>query len=489
MKSAIQDLAAKGLIYGLGASFNGLVSFLLIPFFTHRLTAGEYGRYALAEMVLNLLLVLLGMGLNVAILARYPRIPPVDRSRYFGSIISFTLLSTGVCEVLFLALARVFGASALPLLPMRILMLVAGISAVETIWLIFATLYRAEGRAWTYISASALQALTGLLATVYLIARMGFRDEGILLGRFTGDVGLLVLVLIPQMRKYPLTARLAPARELLRIGLPLVPATFSTMWILTSPRYIIQWFGGLGDVGTFAMSSKIAAVVQLFYIQPFAMAWMVSLFTIYEREDAPRVYARVLTYYLLAGLGLALTVALAAQALVPSLAEKAFPLSAAIVLFVALAQVASGLMYPVTIGPYVLEQTGRITPVFLFSALLMTGIGTVLVRLWGATGGAASLLVVYIAQALALAWVSHKLYPIPFETARILKVLCALGAAFALVHLVGLVSPHPSTTWFLPPLFVVAGLLGLIAVRFPDSGEMSHLRALGARILGRSERA
>ena len=62
MKSAIQDLAAKGLIYGLGASFNGLVSFLLIPFFTHRLTAGEYGRYALAEMVLNLLLVLLGMG-------------------------------------------------------------------------------------------------------------------------------------------------------------------------------------------------------------------------------------------------------------------------------------------------------------------------------------------------------------------------------------------------------------------------------------------
>src|SRR5574342_549452 len=126
MKSAIQDLAAKGLIYGLGASFNGLVSFLLIPFFTHRLTAGEYGRYALAEMVLNLLLVLLGMGLNVAILARYPRIPPMDRSRYFGSIISFTLLSTGVCEVLFLALARVFGASALPLLPMRTLMLVAG---------------------------------------------------------------------------------------------------------------------------------------------------------------------------------------------------------------------------------------------------------------------------------------------------------------------------------------------------------------------------
>ena len=75
MKSALRELTSKGLVYGLGASFNGLVSFLLIPFFTGRLSATEYGRYAIAEMVLNLILVLLGLGMNVAILARYPNVP------------------------------------------------------------------------------------------------------------------------------------------------------------------------------------------------------------------------------------------------------------------------------------------------------------------------------------------------------------------------------------------------------------------------------
>lgn len=62
MKSVLQELAGKGLVYGLGFSFNGLVAFILIPFFTGRLTAGEYGRYAIAEMVLNLILVFLGEG-------------------------------------------------------------------------------------------------------------------------------------------------------------------------------------------------------------------------------------------------------------------------------------------------------------------------------------------------------------------------------------------------------------------------------------------
>ena len=105
MKAVLQELASKGAIYGLGASFNSLVGFLLIPFFTKQLTATEYGRYAIAEMVLNLSLALLGLGMNVAILARYPSIPPEHRDRFFGSILSFMLLWTLFFEMLFLALA------------------------------------------------------------------------------------------------------------------------------------------------------------------------------------------------------------------------------------------------------------------------------------------------------------------------------------------------------------------------------------------------
>src|SRR5437762_7802400 len=160
---------------------------------------------------------------------------------------------------------------------------------------------------------------------------MGYRDEGILVGRLLGDATLFGAVLLPQLGRYRLTGQLAPARDLLRIGVPLIPATFASMWVLNAPRYFLQWYGSVADVGVFAMSSRMAGVIQLLYIQPFAMAWMVSLFTIFKRPDAPRIYARVLTYYVLLGATLALTVGLLAQVLVPMFARQRFPLSSGIV--------------------------------------------------------------------------------------------------------------------------------------------------------------
>src|SRR5207253_1517947 len=115
--------------------------------------------------------------------------------------------------------------------------LVAAISALEITWLLFATLYRAQGRAWLYIGASALQGTVALVTTVYLILRKGYRDEGILIGRLFADAVLIGLVLAPQMSKYRPNWDPRVARGLLKIGLPLIPATFSSMWVLTSPRY------------------------------------------------------------------------------------------------------------------------------------------------------------------------------------------------------------------------------------------------------------
>jgi O-antigen/teichoic acid export membrane protein len=483
LKHALGELAGKGLVYGIGASFNGLVSFILIPFFTNQLTAAEYGRYAIAETVLNLILVVLALGMNVAILARYPSVPPEDRDRFFGSVLTFMLLWMIAFEAAFLVLAWLFGATAAPPLSMPFFALIAAISLLETLWLLFATLYRAKGSAWRYIGASALQAGIGLVATLYLITRSDYRDEGILVGRLIGGIAVLGTVVLPQLGRYRLTTQLAPARRLLKIGVPLIPATFASMWVLTSPRLFIQWYGNVADVGMFAMSSKIAGVTQLLYIQPFAMAGMVSLFTIFKRPDANRIYARVLTYYVLLGATLALTVGLLAQAVVPRIAHQAFPLSSAIVLTVALAQVAAGLMYPLNIGSYVMEKTGRQIPAFVASGVLITVAGIAMVRVWGAFGAALALLVVYLVQALLLGRMNQKLYRIEFEWVRIIRALCALGTAFVVVRGLDLVTSSAPVTWLLAPAFLATVAITLILFRFPDQAEMSSLRAVAGRLL------
>ncbi len=476
MRDVLRDLAGKGLIYGLGASLNAVVAFVLIPFFTRELQAAEYGRYAIAEMVLNLVLVPLALGMNVAILARYPRVDPQARTDFFRSVLGFLICSTFALEVLLAAGFHFAITHFLPLLSGRIVFFIVVISALETIWMAFATLYRAEGWAWRFIAASLLQATVGLAATILLIARLRWRDEGILLGRAIGDVVLFTVVIAPQFRQYKPRIDLNPIKDLLSIGLPLIPATFSSMWVLTSPRYFIERYGGIADVGVFAMSARIAGVIQLFFIQPFAMAWMVSLFQIFQRSDAPRIYARVLTYYLLLGGVLAACVGLVADVLLPVLGGQHFPLSPEIVLVMSMAQVASGLMYPLNIGPYVLEQTSKVTPIFVLSTLLVTLLGIGFLRWRGVSGAAEALLLVYLIQALLIARTSQRLYRVRFEGARVIKVLIALAVGLAAALVLRTLHPFPATNWLLAPTFLVVVAVVLIASRFADPGELSGLR-------------
>ncbi len=476
MKEVLRDLAGKGLIYGLGASLNAVVAFVLIPFFTRNLQAADYGRYAIAEMVLNLALVALALGMNVAILARYPRIAPEARADFFRSVLGFLLCSTLGLEAVLVAFLHLVSSRVLPVLSARVVFLIVVISALETIWMAFATLYRAEGWAWRFIAASLLQATVGLVATVLLIARWKWRDEGILLGRAIGDLALFTIVLAPQFRHFRPRIDFKPIKDLLTIGLPLIPATFSSMWVLTSPRYFIERYGGIADVGVFAMSARIAGVIQLFFIQPFAMAWMVALFQIFRRSDAPRIYARVLTYYLLVGGALAACVGLVADVVIPFLAGQRFPLSPEIVLVMAMAQVASGLMYPLNIGPYVLEQTSKVMPIFVLSTLLITLLGIGLLRWRGVPGAADALLLVYLIQALLIARTSQRLYPVPFEAGRLLKVLAALSLGLTVALVLRALHPFAATNWLLAPVFLAVVAVVLLSSRFPDIGELAGLR-------------
>lgn len=475
MKGVFRDLLGKGLIYGLGSSLSGLAGFILIPFFIHHLSAVQYGRFALAEMVINLLLVVLGMGMHVALLSRYPRLTDENERRTLvGSLICFLLLVAIVVVGIYLALSFA-GLPFFPELSPEMLLLVASVSATETLWLLFATLYRAQGAAWRFITLSVAKLVCGLVVTVLLIVYLGMGEEGILYGRLAGNA-LTLLLLAPQFWHYRPRFNLRPALDLARIGLPLIPATFATMWISMSPRYFIEWFGDTAAVGVFAMSSKIAAILSLVFVSPFAMAWMVALFRMYQRDDAKEIYARVLTYYVLLGGWLALALGASAPFLVNLLSKEDFPLSTGIITIMALANVASGLMYPVNIGPYVQESTYKVLPAFLVATAISLIIGVGMSYYWGALGASGALILVYLALAVFLARLSHRLYPLRYEWRRLGKVVFSLGGAFAILQVLAQEVSLPPV--LLPVFFMILSLVLLVFSRFLDAREKHAMKLI-----------
>lgn len=429
MRSVARSLAAASLVYGLGSSINGIVGFVLIPLYVHRLLAAEYGRFALAEAVLNLLLIALGLGLNVALLARYPRINRENRPRFVRSVFGFLLISTLAIETSFLLIVPFVGRLVLPILPFRYYFLVAVISALETVWLLFATLYRAEGWAWRYITASVVQVCVSLSTTVVLIVHFGLHDEGILYGRLLGDIALVTL-LLRELPAYTPRFDFEPIRGLLRLGLPLLPATFASIWIAMAPRYSLQWFGTTSDVGVFAMSTKMAGVVTVVFAQPFALSWIPIMFRVYEREDARRVYGKVVTYSLLLGGAVALACGLIGPSVVALLARKDFAFRADLLLLLCCANVLAGMTHAVNIGPYVREKTLHQVPVFVTVALLSIPITLGCAKALGVVGAGSAMLSLYLIQGVLLNRMSQRLYSFRLEYGRMALVLTVLAIGY-----------------------------------------------------------
>lgn len=420
------ELVRKGVVYGLGASLNGLVAFLLLPFIVHRLDSLEYGRYALAELLLNLLLVICGLGLGSALLARYAKLELGAQRELVGSVLALVLVATLGVLVLFAGFAVVLGPHVFPELARGHYLLVGAIAAAESVWLLFAAMYRARGSAWRYITLQLVQVAVSLALTVELIAHRGYREEGLLVGRLGADLVVLVLLLPELVRHRP--RALGRAWELVRVGGPLVLAAFSAMFVAMSPRIFLEQLGDASVVGSFAVDSRLASIVSIGFVQPFGLVYVAAIVPIARRADAKQLFARALTSYVLLGGIATLVVAFAAPWIAHTLGKQAFPISPTAILVLAAAQVAAGLIYPTTIGPYVLERTRDVIPVYVGAAVLAIGAGWVAVAHAGILGAAGALVGIYAVQGVALAVVSQRMYPVPFEWRRLGAIVVVLTA-------------------------------------------------------------
>jgi O-antigen/teichoic acid export membrane protein len=212
-----------------------------------------------------------------------------------------------------------------------------------------------------------------------------------------------------------------------------VIAAFSAMFVAMAPRLFLERIGDVGLVGSFTVDARLAGIVMIGFVQPFGLVYVAMIARIARRPDARALFARIITYYVALG-GIAIAViGLAAPWIASTLGKHAFPISPRAILLLAVSNVAAGLIYPLTIGPYVLERTRQVIPVYVAALVLVIALGLPATIYGGITGAAVALAVVYVLQGLALAWVSQRMYALPIEWRRLAIVVAGIAAVLALV--------------------------------------------------------
>jgi O-antigen/teichoic acid export membrane protein len=472
VKEVFKDLFGKGLIYGLGSSLSGLAGFILIPFYTKHLSAGNYGRYALAEMSFNIFLIVVGLGLNIPFLSRYSKTEGKERELVVGSVLSFSLL-IGLFFSLVLCFLPFESIPVLSHLSREIMILVATIVATENFWQRISTLMRARGQAVLFSITNLTKMLASLLLTIFLISKWGMREEGILYGRLAGNF-LVLLLSISLLIQYPLLAGMRRALELLKMGLPLVPSALLAAWLTAAPLFFVERFCTIDEIGIFAISSKIAGLLLLIMIGPLNMVYSVMVFSIFKRSDAERIYSRVLTYYVLLGLIMSLSLTIAGPGLAKIFGSSEFPISPVIIGLVSIAFFVYGISYIVTVGFYVREKTHAMVPAFLFTALLSLPLVGGLTYRFGITGAATGYMLDFVFLAVALNFLSQRLYRVSYEYLRIFKAFlaCILAGAASIMLL-----PVGGFGQLLVGIFfVVAFIAFLFLFQFFDAQERRHIQ-------------
>jgi O-antigen/teichoic acid export membrane protein len=416
------------------------------------------------------------MGLDAGFLRVYYDLAAEDRPRFVGSLTAF---AAGSATLLFLGvvLAREALGAALLLPEGRgAWVVLAGADVyLGSFSFVPQALLRIRDRPGPFSAFAIARHAANAALKVWLLVE-GRGVGGVLLADVLATA-LFSLALAPVLLRAAARGWTpGPVLEALRFGLPKVPHGLMLQVQNLADRRILAAFVPKAEVGLYNQGYALGQGVK-FALSAFEPAWQPFVYAQVGRPDAPRAIARVVTYvwgaFLAAGLGLAV----AGRELLMALTYRnpAFWAAAPVIPVVVLAYLLHGAFLLTSIGIAVAKQARYYPIVTAVTASLNIAANLALVPRYGMLGAAWATVASYAAMAGLGFAISRRLYPVPFELGRMLR----LGAAAGLSYLVSLLAPAAIGPALLVKAFALAIFpAAVVAFGVLNADEQARLAAL-----------
>jgi O-antigen/teichoic acid export membrane protein len=476
----LKSLTKHSTIYGLGHILSRGIGFLLLPLYTNYLSRAEYGLVALIYTFIAFVNILFLYGMDSAFLRFYALEEKDEGRRKVLSTTMWMLLGSSIgLFVVFFLLALPLSSTILGRSQAAgLLRMAAGILLFDTLATIPYLLLRLEERSKRYVTYRLVNILLNLGLNVYLVAYLRMDVRGVLLSNLIAS-GFSFIILLPVVwKRTVLEYSSTIARELFNFGLPFIPSGLASMTMELIDRYMLRAMKGLEIVGVYNAGYKLG-LFMLLVVMAFKFAWQPFFLKLsHDEKRAQRSFSAVLTYFVLSGGFLFLTVSFLVDDLVRlqfgglTVFGPDFWSGTRIVPIILLAYVMMGLYLIFLPGIYLKKRT-RYIP-------LCTGLGAVvnvlgnlfLIPRWGMMGAAWATFAGYTIMALALYAIVRRIYPVRYQYERLAKLVFVTILIFFLRQWFG----DPPVVRVL--LLLVCYPLGLFATNFFTVEERNRLRHL-----------
>ncbi|MFD2091534.1 oligosaccharide flippase family protein [Blastococcus deserti] len=304
--SAMTGLFGRDSLYLLFWFLQVLVGALATPLATRLLGAPEFGAFAAANALMQVLCVLGGLGLQVAVQKHFAERGPDAARRLLVLGIAGAAAVTAVADLTGpwwsgpLGFGEYMGA-------VRLAVVWAGASAVTATVL---ALLRSQDRLLGFSVVSLLQSVAAEVLALAMLVVLAPTGEAFVLGRLAAQL-LAVGVGLSLTRLRSLRPRDLPlVRGALLFGLPLVPAMLGSFVLGAADRFLIQEELGQAAVAQYSVAYNIAALPML-VLSVLNSVWLPRFFAAGAGADGDAVVtaSRDALYRLLAPVMAGLSVA------------------------------------------------------------------------------------------------------------------------------------------------------------------------------------
>jgi O-antigen/teichoic acid export membrane protein len=469
----LRRLGKHSLIYGLGGLVSRILAVLLLPLYTRYLSPADYGIVETLIALTTVVGIVLAFGISSAFFRFYfDSAEPAARRRVLRTSFWFVMAMATIGLVAGVSLSPelarlLFGTSDdWKLVAASFVGLWTGMN-----WAQLTNLFRVEERSVAYVSASLVNILITIGATLLLVVGLEKGPIGVIVGNFTGTLTVYAVLVFYRREQLGLEFDRSLLREMNRFGVPLMPSALF-LWVTNfSDRIFLVKLADTNEVGLYSVGVRIASAMALL-ITAFRMAWPAFAYSIEDDREAKRTYAFVLTYLVVATTWVATALALLSPWIVRWIAAPAFESSSRVVGPLAFSTVAFAGYIVVSIGVGRARRTQFNWVVTGAGAAVNVALNLLLIPRYGMIGAAIATIASYTTMFLGMAWWSSRVYPVPYQWRR---VAIAAGAGVALVAAGKLADGGLPVAVALTAVYPLA----LLPVGFYLPGER---KAIGARL-------
>ncbi len=438
MMGEIKKLSGHSAVYGIAGISSAAVSTILIPLYGHVFSPAEFGQLQLAQVWLSITITVACLGLSTAYFKVHQEYTSdQERRQTMGVVVSLSALSGGIACVVFMGLSIQSFTDHFALLndPAFLIVLQACLITGVLIPIPF-QLLRAQERSLRYFELGCVGLVLNLFLNFLIVWGLAGGVRGVFVAQALSAIAVLALSLPLLASNMHLTFSPKRAKELLRFGMPLVPAA-AALWVLQgSDKIILERFWGVFEVGIYSLGYKYASIL-LFPLIAFQTAWAPYLFSVAKQEGAAQLISRILTFFLTIIMIFATLLYILRGVVLPLVASETFSGAEAIVAPVLLGLCFYGIYFITISGVYIHGKTGLVSVVVGLAAILNVGLNFLVIPSFGGSGAAWSTAISYLTLASIMYLFSRRYLPIYLEWHPLsLSVICCLAVSMASDHFV-----------------------------------------------------